>query len=143
MDNFQMTVTSEGKADLRRALAIAFRVTDDRPGTEARAYMIHPDRGMVLFDFFERGALDPEGSKYMGEELHPFPHGYTHEQALAFVSGWLASAEAEEYRADLLEDSDAAMVTTGWRVSVGKWGRIGDMPHSFVAIRPVWAWYGK
>ena len=67
------------------------------------------------------------------------------EQCLAFVTAWLASAEAktvEKSGWDGACDHDGSD-STGWRVYCDDWGHVAGFHGAICAIKPVILWHGK
>ena len=154
MDNFHIDVTAEGREAFNAAMGLAMR-----PHDKAVAYAIHPTLGLVLFwhdgetaiadraetpqfsSEINREAWDrlyAEGqAKVVCAPVQKLPYAMQGRALVEFAWHWLLTADYGRQ-----PDHDGSN-EEGWRVYNETWGHVGSSHYAFVAIRPVWAMYGK
>lgn len=120
-DNFHIDITSSG--DLLPAMKIAF---EGAAGGKAEAYLIDPEKGLVLLWHADRQA---------GETKFPFKMDA--EGAADFARRWLAE---QDYGRQPDHDGDNGK---GWRLYNEAWSHVGGYSYGFVAVKPAWIMYGK
>lgn len=118
MDNFRIDVTHDSEDALRHVLAIAFG-----PRRKAVAYREDSEKGLVLYWIGSAGTV-------------PLPFKMDAEAARMVVLGWLAE---QDYGKE--PDHDGSN-RKGWRAYNEANGVGGDYA-AFLAVKPVWATYGK
>ena len=119
MDNFRIDVTCEGEDSLSLVMKLAFR-----DGRKARGYRVSKEKGLILY-------------WSINERVTAFPFGLDAEAAAKMVSGWLAE---QDYGREPNHDGDNGK---GWRVYNEDWGQVDSEWQAFLAVKPVWAMYGK
>ena len=119
MNNFHVKVQSEGKGHFELAMRLFF-------GTHqtAIAYEQCKDKGLILY-----------GSKH--KDATELPYEMELGDAINFVWGWLKKTS---YPQAPDHDGDNG---SGFIVYNEDWGHVKDHWQAFVAIKPIWAMYGK
>jgi hypothetical protein len=137
MDNRQFNINGQGKEMLQRTIRLAFEQEGQR--TTAKAYVIDPDKGLVLL-------------WHPVKETMPFPAHFNADAATEFIWAWLQSEpkmEHTDWDADLDHDGHNSM---GWRVYCEDWGHVQLGPrhstkeashYAIVAVKPAYLWHGK
>lgn len=118
MDNFHIDITSEGDAQLREALDIAF-------GSKRQAIGYQIKGGKLVFFWTEH------------KDATKLPFKMDAKRATDFAVAWLSEAD---YGEEPDHDGDNGK---GWRVYNESWGHVNGLWQAFVAVEPVWAMYGK
>jgi hypothetical protein len=124
MDNFHVTVTSEGRDHFERALSLFF---DHAPGSKAIGYQVTVEKGLILY------WTKPDGV----DEFQEFPYEMNLADAVNFAWGWI---EKTPYPKRPDHDGDNGK---GFVIYNEDWGHVNHEWEAFVAIAPVWAMYGK
>jgi hypothetical protein len=124
MDNFSIAVT--GESDLMLAAAISLGFSYQK---HAIAYREDEKKGLVLYHSL------PDAYEKLGivKSLYPMQA----EHVFSFVKPWLAQASLGR-KPDHDGDNER-----GWHVYNESWGHISGDWRAFLAIRPIWAMYGK
>lgn len=120
MDNRQISIQAEGKADFELALRLA------SGRHKAIGYRVH-DGSLV---FYWTGS---DTSKMI-----PFPYEMDIQQMIEFAWGWLLKNKPVGPEPD--HDGDNG---EGFKVYNEDWGHVFNEWQAFVAITPIWALYGK
>jgi hypothetical protein len=124
MDNRNISIQSEG----REAFDLSFQLLFDcAPGKKATHYKEDIKKGLIFFWHEEPGA-----TKLL------IPMGWKDCSNLAW--SWLNSLSDDRYGEYLDHDGSNGK---GFRVYNENWSRINDYQYSFMAVLPIWAWYGK
>lgn len=156
MDNFQVDVTSTGRSEFELVMEI---LTRNIPGQEVVSYALHPKLGMVLFWSHEAKLFgeEPQWPPFAADvnqdewrrvrdknkadvtlvEVTRLPYPMKGKAIVDFAWNWLGVADRGP------EPGFDGTTGPGWRVYTEKYGRVGNSHLSCVAIRPVWAMYGK
>lgn len=141
MDNRSVDITSEGNADLSAALRL---IWPNAAGGKAVGYtMVNLKEEVTYYGepcthhfnrFVESVGGTPTLILYWHEHSGgtPLPYAMGELSTLPFIQGWLNDVDYGRQ-----PDHDGSN-GKGWRVF-----HIPDYSYSFVAIQPVWAWYGK
>lgn len=124
MDNFAISVTSEGLIPLELAMEIAF----SNHGCKAIAYKATKDRFTLYW------IASAESDK----EVIKLPVKMDSKACASIVSQWLG--EEAEYGKQPDHDGDNGK---GWKVFTTAWGMVDGDYRAICAIVPVWAMYGK
>jgi hypothetical protein len=119
MDNFHIDITNN--QDLLKAMEIAFR----GPHTRAVGYRTCPTKGLIFYQY--------ESSTRM----IPLPFKLDAAGAADFATRWLAE---QDYGREPDHDGDNGK---GFRIYNEAWGHVDGEYQAFVAVKPVWAMYGK
>ena len=123
MDNRVIDIRSEGREAFDMAVRLLF---DNAPGGKAESYYKN-EKGLVF------RWKDGDGSTAL-----VCPMGWKETADLAWA--WMESVP-ERDRGDFCDhDGDNGH---GFHVYCEAWGHIGDDHYAFMAVRPIWAWYGK
>lgn len=122
MDNFELTVQSEGRKQFDLAMQIAFR-----DHAKAVGYRISKEKGLILY-----------WSKTSVTDLIPFAYDMNCQQATEFVWGWIESNPPKGERPDHDGDNEK-----GFIVYTDSWGHVDGQWQAFVGIGVIWAMYGK
>lgn len=126
MDNFEIDVSSEGRQHFDLAMAIACR----RP---AVGWAVLPDHGLVLY-----WDLDSKSPSLVNR----LPSPMDAKAASDFVWHWLENTAEKDVDFNQCHDHDGYNAR-GWRVYCEAWGQVAGDWRAFVAVRPIWALYGK
>lgn len=121
MDNFQIKVVSEG--DLRPVMQVACR------NDKATGFRVDLKDGDPRLTFFKYA--------YKENGVVQFPFAMDCDGMADFARRWLAEAN---YGKQPDHDGDNGK---GWCVYTDIWGMVDGCHSAFVAVRPVWACYGK
>ena len=116
MDNFKIDITSEGDTQFKTAMTF-FR------HSKVTGYRVDGKRLILYWT--------------KSDKATPMLYEMTLPQAAEFVLGWLSN---QDYGREPDHDGDNGK---GWRLYNEAWGHIGTEYQAFVAVEPVWAWYGK
>lgn len=119
MDNFRIDITSEGS--LLEAMQIAFRHSSQR----AIGYRVCAAKGLIFYQY--------DSSPMMTR----LPFKLDAAGAADFASRWLAE---QDYGTQPDHDGGNGK---GWRLYNEAWGHVDGEYQAFVAVKPVWAMYGK
>lgn len=133
MDNRVISIQSEGW----RAFQLAFELLwDNCPGGKATHYYHHPKHGLVLLwkhdDFYI-----PETPN---QPALPLPFAMNLKAATDMAWSWLQEQSDSSYQ-DYC-DHDGSM-GKGFKVYNEAWGHVANSHYAFLAVVPIWAWYGK
>jgi hypothetical protein len=130
MDNFKFELTAEGTELLQLAMKIMFSRRH-----KATHYKVDAKLGLVFYDFSY--ALKQE-ERINNTSVMRLPFTLDSNGAADFAKRWLAETN---YGPEPDHDGDNGK---GWHVYSGSWGKPdADDWHSFVAVQPAWAMYGK
>jgi hypothetical protein len=121
MDNFNIDVTSQGRANFDLAFLIAFSQY-----VKCKAYKIDKDKGFVLYWLTTEGAVNT------------LPYEMDWKETADFVWGWLLKNRPSK-TPELFDGS----YELGYRIYTEDWGHAGRDCRAFLAIKPIWALYGK
>lgn len=119
MDNFFIEVQAQGKAQFKDAMELGFRTH------KAIGYRIDATRGLVLYWVKCEGITE-------------LPYEMCAAEAIEFAWGWLQKQRPTEPKPDL--DGD---IENGFKVYTETWGQLRGEYQAFLAIKPIWALYGK
>lgn len=120
MDNFTIEVWSEGKKDFSMAMGIALK------HSKCVGYRIDKEKGLVLM-----------WTKRDIPEYVALPYEMNLEQIIEFAWGWLQATPPEGNQPD--HDGSNGR---GFKMITNGWGQV-DSWQEFIAIKPIWAMYGK
>lgn len=123
MDNFHIDIVSNNRKHFETAMEIAF---DHAPGKKASYYRISKEKGLILY-----------WTEFKNKEAQPLPFEMGMKAATDFVWHWLEDAERGN---EPDHDGDNGK---GFRIYTENWGKVDDDWQAFVAIKPIWAMYGK
>lgn len=126
MDNFKFLVQSEGREVFNLAFEIMFQ---HAPGHKASHYLEHPEKGFLLF-WHEDDKMKP----------HKLPFAMDWKTAADLVWGWLGERKDSEYREYCDHDGSNGH---GFKIYNEAWGHIDGTSYAFLAVLPIWCWYGK
>lgn len=128
MDNRVINVMSEGREAFNLAIKLAF---DNAPGGKATHYVVNDKLGFVLLWHEDKGV----GSVQLPVALNA-------STAADLIWAWLQEQPTSAYKHYLDHDGSDGH---GWRVYNGpSWSHVDGCSHyAFVAVYPMWAWYGK
>jgi hypothetical protein len=121
MDNFTIEVWSDSKTDFALAMQIAFRNSKKCVG-----YRIDKEKGLVLMS-----------SKRDIPAYVALPYEMNLEQTIEFAWGWIKANRPEGSAPDHDGDNNH-----GFKMLTNGWGQV-DSYQEFIAIKPIWAMYGK
>lgn len=122
MDNFTVSIESEGRAHFERALSFFF---DHVPGSKVLGYRVSEKKGLILYWSRPKGIFAE------------FPYEMNLGDAVNFAWGWI---EKVAYPPQPDHDGDNGK---GFVIYNEDWGHVDGEWEAFVAIAPVWAMYGK
>lgn len=126
MDNRLISIQSEG----RKAFDLAFQLFfDNAAGGKASHYLEDKDAGLILFW---------HNDEYIKPNKLPYDMDWKAAADLAW--GWLQSQPEDNYREYLDHDGSNGH---GFKIYNENWGHVKGSSYAFMAILPVWAWYGK
>lgn len=147
MKNLHLDVTSEGDAELERAIQIAWARCDSGEATYykiARFYETTRYEGIPVTSHTTQWQEEPvkgtttlvllEGPAPGAVEL-PYPLDFL--QTVEFVKGFLRRAEKDP------EPGHDGDNQEGWRVFAGADDYLTTQAHYILSVQPVWAMYGK
>ena len=117
MDNFHFDMTSKGEMQLKKAMMLF-------PYDKVIGYREDEEKGLIFY-----WSDSPRTIKL------PFPMNL--DQAADFAAGWLEHAS---YGKEPDHDGDNGK---GWRLYTEDWGHVDGEYQAFMAVKPVWAMYGK
>lgn len=123
MDNFRLSVGSEGEGHFKAALRLAF---DHSPGQKATHYRVTKEYGLIFY------WTDPKK-----EDVKELPYVMDYDAAVSFAWNWLKTAD---YGHEPDHDGDNG---EGFLIFNEDWGHVDHDHYAFVAIKPMWAMYGK
>lgn len=126
MDNLQIDLQLTGKENFRRALEIACSQHRTTVGWSFHEPKDEKGRCLVLH------WTDND------KTVNRFPYEMSTEQVIEFAWGWLEKEPVATKEPD--HDGDNSK---GFRVFTESWGRVAGDYTAFVAIKPIWAMYGK
>lgn len=129
MDNRHISVQSEGRVAFDLAFQLLF---DNAPGGKASHYFEHPEKGLVFLWHEESFGIFSKASK--------LPYAMRWKEAADLAWGWLSNQPNEKYEEKLDHDGSNGK---GFLVYNEYWGHIAEAHYAFLAVKPVWAWYGK
>ena len=127
LSHFLVDVTSHGRDNLDRVLAIAFSDTVQRM-KNATHFHTDGDRQLTLF------VRSPKPGCATGAK--PFPQPASQPQALDLVWGWLQHVQYPT-------DEHDGCSEKGWRVFNEQFGIVDECWEAFIAIRPMWIYFPK
>lgn len=119
MDNFHVIVQSEGKSDFDIAMQLFFR-----RNRTAVAYEVNDEKGLIFYWAKHKDATN-------------LPYEMELEATINFAWGWL---DKVKYPSQPDHDGDNK---SGFCVYNEDWGHVANKWQAFVAIKPIWAMYGK
>lgn len=123
MDNFHVSIQSEGKDHFVRALSFFLDGHKSVVG-----YSISEEKGLIFY--WSMTSLPKDVTK--------FPYDMNLEDAVAFAWGWLLKVAYPQPEPD--HDGDNGK---GFLIYNESWGHVDNEWAALVAILPVWAIYGK
>jgi len=127
MDNFRFHVTSEGDARFDATLRLALTLA----GRKVTHYATDPKRGLALF--WSNPCDRPSDIT-----AHPLPYPMDQDALVAFVVGWLRTADY-----GLQPDHDGSN-GKGWTIYTDEsWGHVWGSFYGVIAVKTTWAMYGK
>ena len=118
MDNRKIDLHLEGKEDFELAMKLAMDVT------MTEGYRI--DKGMLIL------------YKADSDRAIKLPYKMGVHETINFVWGWLQQNPPQEKEPD--HDGHNGR---GFRIFNESWGQVGGEWQAFIAIKPIWAMYGK
>jgi hypothetical protein len=121
MDNFHIDIHSEGKESFIKAFILGCREY------KIIGYRIDENKGMVLY-----------WSESVKEKIIKLPYEMKPEQAAIFVYDWLIDHAEYGHRPDIDGDSGK-----GWKIYTDSWGQVNSEWQTILAVKPIWAMYGK
>ncbi len=118
MDNRQIDISSEGKKDFDLAIKIAI-------GSKSTiGYRVH-ENCLVLYSVTSKKMID-------------LPYGMNPQETCDFAWGWFERNKPLDKQPDHDGDNEK-----GFRVFNESWGHVFGEWEAFIAIKPIWAMYGK
>jgi hypothetical protein len=125
-DNRLFSVNGETCPMLESALKLAF----DQEGTKtAWGWKVNHDYGIILCTYSTSG-------------FTPFLTPMSSDTTTSTIWDWLCDQDVDDFKLDEWEEDCDHDGTNdkGWRVYTDTWG---DVDEGFIAIKPVYLWYGK
>lgn len=124
MDNREISIKSKGRTAFDLAFQLMF---DNAAGGKATHYQELPGKGLVFFW--------SESSK-----ASKLPYKMDWKAASDLAWGWLSEQPDSAYEGKI--DFDGSL-GKGSHVYNEAWGRIEGTSYGFLAVKPMWAWFGK
>ena len=125
MDNFEFVFTGDSIESLKTAITLL-------PYRQTAAWKVVRRQGLpsYLILYWHAESVAKTG-------VVPFPSPVDSDIVADFVWAWL---RAQDYGPE--PDHDGSN-EKGFRMWTEAWGRVDDETYSYIAIRPLWTWYGK
>lgn len=124
MDNRIISVRSEG----RKAFELAFQLFwDNCPGKKVSHFRHDATFGMILY-----------WHETSGTQKLPYDMDLT--AACDMAWGWLTSQPKDAYGDALDHDGSNGK---GFHMFNEAWGHVDGSSYAVLAVKPIWAWYGK
>ena len=123
-DNHVISITGRTEEDFKKALSFFFRKDTDK----VNSYTYTVKHGLILFQDGTDIGLDAT--------VLPYPMDYN--AATDFAWNWWKQARVEEKEPDHDGNNEK-----GWRIYNEAWTHINGRWEALVAIKPIWAMYGK
>lgn len=126
MDNRLITIKSEG----RKAFDLAFDLffLSNLMPIKATHYVEDSQKGLIFFSYWD------------DSNLIKLPVPLDAKQSAELAWAWLQAQPDSAY--DDYLDHDGSN-HKGFKVYNEEWNRIGGYRSSILAVKPIWAWYGK
>jgi hypothetical protein len=126
-DNRLFNVNGEDCPMLEATLKLAF--SQEGKNTTAWGWRVTEEHGMTL-------------CLYKTNDFTPFMSKSNAETVTSMIWDWLCEQDANDYTLEEWEDNcdHDGHNGKGWRVYTGTWGDVGN---GFIAVKPIYLWYGK
>lgn len=134
MDNKQIDLTLEGKKNFELAMQIACNSHPKIVG-----WSIYETESENKKTKFKHLVLHWVNNDRKDERrVNLFPYEFNTQQAIEFCWGWLEKEPVAYKQPDHDGDNDK-----GFHLFTESWGQVNSDYTAFIAIKPIWAMYGK
>lgn len=138
MDNRLFNINGETEQQLKLAIELAL-MNEYGNTVKITSYYYCSKKGLVLFDRDYRNKFSKFTNR-MGVET-PVNSDELFEIVLDYLKSEHAkNIETEEWEDDIDFDGSTSL---GWRLYTEDWGKIDGYDGSYLAVKPVYLWYGK